>query len=126
MSLHPREMQRVTRETYAAHCILINLGFKSEEIFVATPHVLNAEPPGNYACVIVRREGKQFLLWTQRLKGADCDRFLDAWQRFAEQQPTMARGELERMVRMSRLWESKAALVQALVQKGFELKVMSN
>ena len=111
------------RETYAAHYVLTNLGFDPSEIFVGTPNVLNGDPPGTYAAVIVRRDGLQFVYNIARLfTEADCARYLKAFHAFALAQPSMDRGELDRIARRSTVWKRKASFMWALVQKGFELR----
>lgn len=118
-----RRAKRPVLETYAAHYILMNIGFDPAEIFVSTPNVLNGAPPGLYASVIVRRGGLEFVMNLVQLPdAAACDRFLAAFHRFAEAQPSMDRRELDRMVRRTDVWRRRTSLVSALLLKGFELR----
>jgi hypothetical protein len=114
---------RVVHETYAAHYVLTALGFDPSEIFVGTPNVLNGDPPGTYASVFVRRDGRQFVYNIARLfTEADCARYLKAFHAFALAQPSMERAELDRIARRSNVWRRKASFIAALLQKGFELR----
>lgn len=121
---------RVTQmlhETYAAHCILLNLGFDHGEIFVGTPNVLNGDPPGLYAAVFVRRDGLQFVYNFAPLRDdADCTRYLVAFQAFALAQPSMDDAVLERILKQSTVWRRKESFIEALVRKGFELRGVAN
>lgn len=126
MSLHPKELRRLISETYATHCVLLNLGFPMEEIFVGAPKVLNGDPPGTYACVILQRGGLQFIYNFAQLAEEDCDEYLRAWSAFSQVQPSMDSDVLEGMVRGSRVWASKKDLLAALAVKGFAFPAVSN
>lgn len=126
MTLHPRELQRLTRETYAAHCILLNLGFTAEDIFVATPHIINANPPGTRAAVILRPGPDQFVIWMAPVSGQDCEQYIEAWKEFATAQPKMPRRALDRIVHESYMFARRADIVAGLVARGISLPATAN
>jgi hypothetical protein len=126
LSLHPRDLRRLLTETYATHCVLLNLGFPNEEIFVGALNVLNGDPPGMYACVILRRGGLQFICNFSQLAEEDCDEYLRAWSAFSQVQPSMDRDTLEQMVRTSSAWAGRSDLLAALAVKGFSFPAVSN
>ncbi len=126
MNLDPLDLQHLTRETYAAHCILMNLGFRADDIFVATPLIVNAHPPGTHAAVILKPGAGQFVLWMAPVRGQDCERYLEAWKQFATAQPTMPRRELDRIVERSDMYARRAEIVTALVRRGIALPGFTN
>lgn len=126
MKLDPLDLEHLTRETYAAHCILMNLGFKAADIFVATPLILNATPPGTHAAVILRPGPAQFVLWLARIQGDDCERYLEAWTTFATAQPQMPPHELDRIVRRSDTYAHRRQIVTALALRGIPMPAVSN
>jgi hypothetical protein len=126
MTLDPLDIEHLTRETYAAHCILMNLGFKADDIFVATPVILNATPPGTHAAIILRPGPEQFVLWLAPVRGPDCERYIAAWKAFAASQPNVPRHELDRIVRRSDTYAHRRRIVTALVLRGIALPAVSN
>lgn len=123
----PRQLQQLVHETYAARHILNNLGFPDEELTIGAQSILNAQPPGRYATVMVRHGGLEFVMWTQPLRsGSDEDQFGQAWWRFIEAQPGMDRGELTRIVERTWMWKRKVELMTALLAKGFRFNGCSN
>lgn len=125
--MSPAEVERLTHETYAVHCMLLNLGFEKEQIFVGTPLVANADPPGRYAIVAAEREGKRFVMPLYELPAkADRKRFLAAWEAFARAKPTMTKAQLDRILFGSRSYARRVELVTALVLKGFEITGVLN
>lgn len=127
MTLRKRDLRRTIEEMYAAHCILWNLGFSPDELFVSTPNVLNGDPPGHYATLTLRRGELRFIYnLPPRLEEADCDRFLEAWKSFAERGPDKSTAELDRMVRRSEVWRRKASFVAALTLRGFRFTAVEN
>jgi len=126
MSLDPLDLAHLTRETYAAHCLLMTLGFRPDDIFVATPLILNASPPGTHAAVILRPGPDQFVLWMPPVLVEDCERYLAAWQEFAAAQPTMPRRALDRIVRRSAMFARRAEIVMALARRGISMPAVTN
>jgi len=120
MSIPPHELRRTIEEMYAAHCVLWNLGFSPDELFVSTPNVLNGDPPGLYATLTVQRGELRFIYnLPPRLSDASSRRFLRAWLAFAERGDRAPKAELDRMVWRSEVWRRKAELAAALTVKGF-------
>ena len=115
-----KAVTRAVREVYALHHMLLNLGFRNEEMFVGVPYVLDADPPGTYALVKLVRGDKSMTVWLEPLAGKDIDRFIKAWSEFSHAQPRMNRAELDRMVETSRVRTRYADILAVLVTKGFE------
>ena len=126
MTLDPLDLEHLTRETYAAHCILMNLGFKAADIFVGTPVILNATPPGTHAAIILKPGPAQFVLWLAPVRGDDCERYVEAWKTFATAQPKMPPRELDRIVRRSDTYAHRRQIVTALVLRGIPLPAVTN
>jgi hypothetical protein len=126
MTLHPRELQCLTRETYAAHYILLNLGFSADDIFVATPCILNARPPGMHAAVILRPGPDQFVIPVAPVREQDREQYLEAWREFATAQPKMPRQALDRVVHASHLFAKRAEVVTALARRGIAMPAVTN
>jgi hypothetical protein len=123
----PAEVERLTHETYAVHCMLLNLGFEKEQIFVGTPMVANMEPPGRYAIVAAERDGKRFVMPLYPVYAReDRKRFLSAWEAFVLGKPKMTKAQLDRILFGSRSYARRVELVTALVLKGFELTGVLN
>lgn len=114
-------IEQLVRETYAAHCILTNVGFLPDEIFVSVQPILNAARQGTYGVVMVKRGDAQFVLTLQPVTDDQAQRYLDAWRAFAEAKPTMSREALDRIVYGSILYGRRLEIITALVTKGFEL-----
>lgn len=126
MSVRPRDLRPTIEEMYAAHCVLWNLGFSPDELFVSTPNVLNGDPPGHYATLTIRRGELKFIYnLSPRLEEAECDRFLAAWLAFAERRGH-TKAELDRMVWRSKVWREKSSFLAALTLKGFRFTAVEN
>lgn len=127
MTLRPRQLRRTIEEMYAAHCVLWNLGFSPEELFVSTPQVLNGDPPGHYATLTVRRGELCFRYnLAPRLEETDCERFLGRWCDFAHEVTDLPTAQLTRMVQRSEVWRRKASFLAALTLKGFRFTAVEN
>ncbi len=119
--------RRTLEEMYAAHCILWNLGFSPEEIFVATPHVLNGDPPGHYATLKLTRGDLSFIYnLPPRLDEADAEFFLREWLAFSKRVRRMPNTKLDRMVRGSEVWQRKSEMLMVLAQKGFRFTAVES
>jgi len=127
MTLHPRQLRRTIEEMYAAHCVLWNLGFSPDELFVSTPDVVNGDPPGRYATLTLRRGGLSFIYnVAPRLDDADCQRFLSHWSAFAHRVKELPASELDRMVKRSEVWHRMSSFLLALAAKGFRFAAVEN
>lgn len=127
MTLRPRALRRTIEEMYAAHCVLWNLGFSPDELFVSTPNVLNGDPPGHYATLTVRRGELRFIYnLPPRLEEIDCDRFLSSWLAFGGKVKELPIAELDRLVKKSDVWRRKASFLAALTVKGFRFTAVEN
>lgn len=100
----------MVHETYATHELLCQLGFQPEEIFVGTPRVLNGDPPGNYAAVILKSQGRMFVYNFAYLDEPGCQAYLEAFHAFALAKPTMQREALDRIVRDSDVWAQRCRI----------------
>jgi hypothetical protein len=114
-------IKRLVHETYAAHCILTNVGFLPDEIFVSVQPILNAARRGTYSVVMVKRGDAQFVLTLQPVTDDQAERYLDAWRAFAKAKSTMSRKALDQIVYGSVLYERRLEIITALVARGFEL-----
>jgi hypothetical protein len=116
-------LERLVHETYAAHCMLMMLGFEPAEVFVGAPDVANMTPPGPCAVVTVARGDSRCVLPIQPLTGEEqCSRYLDAWQAFAVTgKRSLSRDQLDRIVSSSTMYARRFEFVTALVVKGFKL-----
>ncbi len=117
--LSSQEMQKLVHETYAAHYVLLNLGFSPDEVFAGTANVRNWDPPGICANVELHAQGKKFIYTLRALVPGDETRFARFWLDFAAAQPKRDRSELDALVHGSDVWREKAALLVALELKGF-------
>lgn len=113
------EMQNVVHEVYAAHYVLMNLGFTAEELYAGTASVANWDPPGPCATVELHAQGKVFIYVVRALLPEDTSRFKRFWTEFARAQPTADRAMLDAVVHHSEVWRCKGALLGALADKGF-------
>jgi hypothetical protein len=120
--MKPRELRWLVQETYAAHCLLANLGISPDHIYVSTPEVLNAVPRGLYATVTVRDGVRSFTMPLHPMQDeAECDQYLTAFKAFVEAKPRMPNHELDAIVNKSDTYARRLEIVTALVLKGFEL-----
>lgn len=127
MTLRPRDLRRTIEEMYAAHCVLWNLGFSPDELFVSVPNVLNGDPPGYYATLTLRRGPRSFIYnLAPRLEETEGERFLSSWLAFATRLPELPMAELDRMVKRSDVWHRKASFLAALAAKGFRFPAVEN
>jgi len=127
VSARPRQFRRTLEELYAAHCILWNLGFSPEEIFVSAPNVVNGDPPGHYATLTLRRGGLSFIYnLPPRLERADADLFLREWLAFSKRVRSMPNAKLDRMVRGSDVWQRKSEMLAVLARKGFRFAAVES
>lgn len=117
--LTSQQVQQAVRETYALHFLLMNLGFDPDLIFAGCANVKNAEPPGVYAAVKLMAQGKEFLYWIVRVCPADERRFERAWTEFAQKQPKMDKGDLDRIVVASQVYAQAELITKKLLEKGF-------
>ena len=87
----------VVCEVYAAHVIMMSAEVDTADIFVQVAMVINATPPGRYACVVARgKAGQEFLYWTMVLPTDRHVRAFElAWRRFADEQPKMKKAVLD-------------------------------
>ena len=115
-------IERIIRETYATHCILTNVGFEPDQIYVATQPVANARRPGLYATVTLKRGKHQFVLTLCPVTDAEAVLYLEAWRAFALAKPSKSRDELDAILLGSSVYAQRADLVTALVSKGFKLR----
>lgn len=112
---------------YAAHCVLWNLGFSPDELFVSAPNVLNGDPPGHYATLTLRRGELSFIYnLPPRLDETDCDRFLSSWLAFGARVTELSNAELDRIVHHSDVWRRRASFLAALAAKGFRFPAVEN
>lgn len=122
-----RELRRVIHEMYAAHCILWNLGFSPDELFVSTPNVVNGDPPGLYATLTLRRDELAFVYnLPPRLDEADAELFLARWLEFADRVRRIPKSKLDRIVRGSDVWRRKGEMLMVLARKGFRFQAVEN
>lgn len=111
----------VVCEVYAAHVIMMSAEVDTANIFVQVASVVNATPPGVYACVVARgAEGQEFLYWTMPLP---TDRhvaaFVEAWRQFSREQPRMNKDVLDTIAYETRtMRENKIPILSGLWQKG--------
>jgi hypothetical protein len=112
----------LVREAYAVHYMLTNLGFEPAEVQACIRTVANADPPEPYACVLLERAGKQFVVHLQPVTEEQEALFQQAWLAFAEAKRRMTRAELDALVTGSELYARRDELLWALVDRGFELR----
>jgi len=112
-------IDRIVHEGYAAHAIITNLGFEPEEVQACLRHIVNADPPGLHACMLVEREGRQFVFHIHAVTEEEGAAFQEAWLAFAEAKPRMSRAELDAILYGSQVWRMREDLLWALVAKGF-------
>jgi hypothetical protein len=110
--MKPRELRWLVQETYAAHCLLANLGISPD----------HAVPRGLYATVTVRDGVRSFTMPLHPMQDeAECDQYLTAFKAFVEAKPRMPNHELDAIVNKSDTYARRLEIVTALVLKGFEL-----
>lgn len=120
--LTDEDIEQVVREVYAVHSLLFQVGFTPDDVFAACQNIVNADPPGVYATVVLRAQGKEFVYWIQALPTEDeQDRYERAWKEFAALQPSMDRGLLDVFVASTQALREFHLVVRALVKKGFVL-----
>lgn len=116
----------VVREVYAAHVIMMSVDIDTADIFVQIAMVINATPPGRYACVMARgREGQEFVYWTMLLPTDEhVAAFTEAWREFSHEQPRMKKEVLDAIAYETRtMRENKVQILAGLWQKGIGREV---
>lgn len=111
----------VVCEVYAAHVIMMSVDIDTADIFVQVAHVINATPPGVYACVVARGSaGQEFLYWTMELPThRHVAAFELAWKHFSREQPRMNKAVLDAIAYETRtMRENKIPILTGLWQKG--------
>lgn len=111
----------VVCEVYAAHVIMMSADVDTADIFVQVAMVINATPPGRYACVLARgSEGQEFLYWTMPLPtDRHVTAFELAWRQFSHEQPRMNKAVLDAIAYETRtMRENKIPILTGLWQKG--------
>jgi hypothetical protein len=119
--LNSNQIQQVVREAYALHFLLMNLGFSPDDLWAGTANVANAKPPGVYAVVTLKAQGKEFLYWIARVCPADERRFQRAWVEFAKKQPELSHDLLDRIVITSQVYAQAPEIVTKVLEKGFSV-----
>jgi hypothetical protein len=118
------EVEELVRETYAAHQILMTLGYDAEEIdVVIQPTIVRGVAIDPCITVQLHRAGKRFVIPIAPGPDPIRDEFLDAWRAFAttgKRAATLA--ELDCMLYGSVVWQRKRDLLTALVLRGFPVK----
>lgn len=110
------ELGAIVHETYAAHCILTNLGFEPDEVFVEVRPVANTRPPGPHVVVRLARGELTFVYHLHPVTPEETERFSRAWLAFVAAQPSMPRADLDRILHSSQVWEQRATLLTALLE----------
>ena len=77
------EMQNLVHEAYAAHYVIMGMGFTADELFAGALKISNWNPPGLCAVVVLRAQDKQFVYVLRPLARGDDGRFHEAWTAFA-------------------------------------------
>ena len=111
----------VVCEVYAAHVIMMSADVDTADIFVQVAMVINATPPGRYACVVARgKTGQEFLYWTMPLPtDRHVEAFTLAWKQFSHEQPKMKKAVLDAIAYETRtMRENKVPILTGLWQKG--------
>lgn len=128
MNQKRRERERtqlIVREAYACHCILTNLGFEPEQVQAGIRRILNADPPGPHAVVVLTDRNDpelQFIFHIAPVTEKQAEDFHVAWLAFADAKPRMPREQLDAMLYGSQIWQQRADLLWRLTVKGFELR----
>lgn len=106
-------------DTYAVHFVLWNLGVTPDEIFVQAALIANAPKPGVHATVTVKRAGKSWVMWLDRLEGnPEILQFEAAWRDFASRQPELSEDAKDALVARSRAIGQMEEIRQGLLAKG--------
>lgn len=118
------EVEELVRETYAAHQILMSLGYDAEEIdVVLQPTIVRGVPINPCITVQLERAGRKFVIPISPAPDPIKDEFMAAWRAFAETGKRAATlAELDCMLYGSVVWQRKRDLLTALVLKGFSIK----
>lgn len=116
------DLRRLVSEAYAAHVILTNLGYEPEEVQAQLRNVINADPPGQYVCVVLQRGQRAFIIHLHQATDEFGKAFEKAWLAFAAAKPKMPHAELDAIVQGSTIWRQKQELLWGLVGKGFEIR----
>lgn len=115
-------VEEMVSETYALHYVLMNLGFRADDIFVLAADVPNVEPPGRWLVGQLRTQGCELNYTVAPLPTEEVEKlFIEAWQKFAAAQPKMDRKVLDVWVHGSRVWRDKVQILKVLTLKGFDI-----
>lgn len=110
---------RPLREALATFNALRRLGFLAEDIYF---HIGSAVQGAHQVCIVLKTQEKQFVVDLGFIQ-ADREKIAAAWNELAEacQDQQIDSEQLSRMWQQSAIYNDPAALVTALINKGFYL-----